>query len=222
MTLTRNLLRLSAAGAALALAGCITLLPDAKPAQLYRFTPETAPLAAATPGCLNKGQQDTISALTVTRSIKRTAVNGGSRIVQTITAKNTATTAATGLWLATPYDATNTLLKGTAKPPGSSAVALKQFAGPPNVVSSGYTALITIPAGKTLKATIVFKAPNCIVGAATTATYAFGPAAVGYSTLCYASSGANPVQVGGGGLLQFTPSLTSIIHHSFTPTWKSR
>ncbi|AWM77301.1 ABC-type transport auxiliary lipoprotein family protein [Phenylobacterium parvum] len=49
MTLTRNLLRLSAAGAALTLAGCITLLPDAKPAQLYRFTPETAPLAASTP-----------------------------------------------------------------------------------------------------------------------------------------------------------------------------
>ena len=49
MTLTRNLLRLSAAGAALALAGCITLLPDAKPTQLYRFTPESAPLAASTP-----------------------------------------------------------------------------------------------------------------------------------------------------------------------------
>lgn len=49
MTLTRNLLRLSAAGAALALAGCITLLPDAKPAQLYRFTPDAGPLTEAAP-----------------------------------------------------------------------------------------------------------------------------------------------------------------------------
>lgn len=49
MTLTRNLLRLAAAGAALALAGCITLLPDTKPAQLYRFTPDPGPLAASAP-----------------------------------------------------------------------------------------------------------------------------------------------------------------------------
>lgn len=37
MTLTRNLSRLAAAAGALTLAGCITLLPDAKPTQLYRF-----------------------------------------------------------------------------------------------------------------------------------------------------------------------------------------
>lgn len=49
MTLTRNLLRLSAVAAALGLAGCITLLPDAKPAQLYRFTPDPGTLAATAP-----------------------------------------------------------------------------------------------------------------------------------------------------------------------------
>lgn len=49
MTLTRNLLRLTAAAAALALAGCITLLPDTKPAQLYRFTPDPAVMGLSTP-----------------------------------------------------------------------------------------------------------------------------------------------------------------------------
>jgi cholesterol transport system auxiliary component len=55
VTLTRNLLRLSAAAAALTLAGCITLLPDSEPAQLYRFTPDpqaggvAAPTADRTP-----------------------------------------------------------------------------------------------------------------------------------------------------------------------------
>lgn len=47
MTLTRNLSRLAGALAALALGGCITLLPDTQPAQLYRFTPDPGPLAAA-------------------------------------------------------------------------------------------------------------------------------------------------------------------------------
>ena len=49
MTLTRNLLRVSAAAAALTLAGCITLLPDAKPAQLYRFTPDPGTLGVSAP-----------------------------------------------------------------------------------------------------------------------------------------------------------------------------
>lgn len=49
MTLTRNLLRLAAAGAAIALAGCVTLLPDAKPAQLYRFTPDPLPASGSAP-----------------------------------------------------------------------------------------------------------------------------------------------------------------------------
>lgn len=43
----RNILRLVAAAAALALSGCITLLPDAKPTQLYRFTPDTPATAAS-------------------------------------------------------------------------------------------------------------------------------------------------------------------------------
>lgn len=47
MTLTRNLSRLAAATAALTLAGCITLLPDTQPAQLYRFTPDVALPATA-------------------------------------------------------------------------------------------------------------------------------------------------------------------------------
>lgn len=40
MTLIRNLPTLASLLAAMALGGCITLLPDAKPVQLYRFTPE--------------------------------------------------------------------------------------------------------------------------------------------------------------------------------------
>ena len=47
MTLTRSLSGLAAALAALALGGCITLLPDAQPAQLYRFTPDTSALPGA-------------------------------------------------------------------------------------------------------------------------------------------------------------------------------
>jgi cholesterol transport system auxiliary component len=47
VTLTRSLSGLAAALAALALGGCITLLPDAQPAQLYRFTPDTSALPGA-------------------------------------------------------------------------------------------------------------------------------------------------------------------------------
>ena len=47
MTLTRNLSRLAGALAALALGGCITLLPESQPAQLYRFTPDPGALPAA-------------------------------------------------------------------------------------------------------------------------------------------------------------------------------
>lgn len=46
MTLTRNLSRLAGSLAALALGGCITLLPEAQPAQLYRFTPDPEALPA--------------------------------------------------------------------------------------------------------------------------------------------------------------------------------
>lgn len=44
---TLNLSRLSVISVALLLSGCITLLPDSKPTQLYRFTPD--PQASATP-----------------------------------------------------------------------------------------------------------------------------------------------------------------------------
>lgn len=40
MTQTRKLLAVMAAATSLALTGCVTLLPEAKPVQLYRFTPE--------------------------------------------------------------------------------------------------------------------------------------------------------------------------------------
>ena len=49
MTLTRNLLRLAAGLAALALAGCITLLPETKPTQLYRFAIPVSETVEATP-----------------------------------------------------------------------------------------------------------------------------------------------------------------------------
>ena len=46
MTLTQTLSRLTAGIATLILAGCITLLPDTQPAQLYRFTPDPGALPA--------------------------------------------------------------------------------------------------------------------------------------------------------------------------------
>ena len=46
MTLTQTLSRLTAGLATLILAGCITLLPDTQPAQLYRFTPDPGTLGA--------------------------------------------------------------------------------------------------------------------------------------------------------------------------------
>lgn len=49
MTLIRNLPTLASLLAAMALGGCITLLPDAKPVQLYRFTPEMVGVSAPTP-----------------------------------------------------------------------------------------------------------------------------------------------------------------------------
>ncbi|MCA3714383.1 ABC-type transport auxiliary lipoprotein family protein [Phenylobacterium sp.] len=49
MTLNRNLSRLAAAVATLTLAGCITLLPDSQPAQLYRFTPDPLKQIAPAP-----------------------------------------------------------------------------------------------------------------------------------------------------------------------------
>ena len=49
MTLTQTLSRLTAGLATLILAGCITLLPDTQPAQLYRFTPDPGTLGAIPP-----------------------------------------------------------------------------------------------------------------------------------------------------------------------------
>ncbi|MFM8819296.1 MAG: ABC-type transport auxiliary lipoprotein family protein [Phenylobacterium sp.] len=43
MTAQQSLLRLLILVSALVLAGCVTLLPETKPVQLYRFTPETEP-----------------------------------------------------------------------------------------------------------------------------------------------------------------------------------
>jgi len=56
MIAIRSLLRLGAAGAlALGLAGCISLLPKSKPAQLYRFAPQSAATAKAPPGAAAVG-----------------------------------------------------------------------------------------------------------------------------------------------------------------------
>jgi hypothetical protein len=120
-----------------------------------------APLAAADCTTANDAVLDKLD---ITSTIKRTKVNGGGRIVQTIKVKNTATTDAEGLKLWSFYnDDDNELIKGTARVPGAKAMAIKPDGSLPPLglaVSSGATTF-TLKAGKTLKATIAWKADRC-------------------------------------------------------------
>lgn len=119
--------------------------------------------------------------LTIASTTKRTSVKGGSRIVQTFTVKNSGPNAAV-VGVGVPYDPATTFIKGNAKVPGSKAVALQAMpasAGPPALpqrVTSGPTNGISIPAGKTLKATVSWKAPACVTPSPT--NFIFGPAVV--------------------------------------------
>lgn len=129
-----------------------------------KFTAALLALAAAVAAPLASAQCTgtngaVIGNLTVTSSIKRTTVNGGSRIVQTVNIKNGGTSSAGNLKLSSTYAGTNNAyLKGSAKVSGASRVALTKETG--LVASSGTTA-ITVPAGKTLKATLTWKADRC-------------------------------------------------------------
>ena len=72
-----------------------------------------------------------------------------------------------------------TLIKGSAKVWGTKAVALTSVADPEGgvaaTITSSTTVGIAIPAGKTLKATIAYKAPRCPTGTSP-AAFDFGPA----------------------------------------------
>ena len=92
--------------------------------------------------------------------IKRTTVNGGGRIVQTILVKNTANTKAPSVQLGSLYSGDdNRFLKGHAKTPGSARVKMVKDSSF-NIIKFGDQA-VTIPAGKTLKATLTWKAETC-------------------------------------------------------------
>jgi hypothetical protein len=113
-----------------------------------------APLAAGQAVCTVSANAAALNALTATSTIKRTTVKGGSRIVQQILIKNTATTAAAGLTFSTTFDADETFLKGKAHVIGGSK---------PTVTATGTavaSSTFSIPAGKTLKATVASKRPK--------------------------------------------------------------
>lgn len=127
-----------------------------------------APLASAQPQSTCQDDPTGANALllgnlTITASIKRTSVKGGSRIVQTISIRNN-NAAATRVRLLTAYNQVNTLIKGTARAPGSKAVRLVSSTvpsggegGPIPVITTPLSGAlpdaISIPSGKTLKAT---------------------------------------------------------------------
>jgi hypothetical protein len=113
-----------------------------------------APLAAAQT-CTTATNVGLLGNLTATSTIKKTTVTGGHRIVQSITIKNNAAAAAGGLSFTTAFDADETFLKGNARIWGSAK---------PTVTASGTlvsSSVFSIPAGKMLKATVVWKAKNC-------------------------------------------------------------
>lgn len=103
-----------------------------------------APLAAAQ-NCDDPANDALLDQLTITSTIKRSTVYGGKRVVQTIHVKNTGTTAASGVAIMTAIpDDDLTFLKGRVP---KAKVTLENDYYP----TSG---TVTIPAGKTLKATV--------------------------------------------------------------------
>ena len=116
-----------------------------------------APLASAQ---CNAANTLLLGNLTIaSKPIKRTSVNGGARIVQTFTVKNAGPNAAVVRLTQDTTLAPATLIKGTAKVAGSRAAPLTQPAG---TVTSSTATGITIPAKKTLKATVAWKTPRCV------------------------------------------------------------
>jgi hypothetical protein len=151
-----------------------------------KFTAALLALAAAIAAPLASAQCTGANALilgnlTIASTTKRTSVNGGARIVQRFTVKNAGPNSAV-VGVGAPYDPLNTLIKGTAKVSGTKAVTLSAAAATttapilPQRVTSGPTTGITIPAGKTLKGTIVWKAPTCVNPSPS--NFVFGPATV--------------------------------------------
>jgi hypothetical protein len=114
-----------------------------------------APLASAQIICNTAGNAAILGNLTSTSTIKRTTVTGGHRIVQSVTIKNTGAATATGLSFSSNYDSDETFIKGNAKIFGSAKPVIT--ANATQVTSS----VFSIPVGKTLKATLVYKAKNC-------------------------------------------------------------
>lgn len=114
-----------------------------------------APLASAQVVCGTATNAPILGNLTATSTIKKTSVRGGHRIVQSVTIKNNGATSATGLQFRSNFDSDETFLKGNARIFGSSK---------PTVTASGTvvsSSVFSIPAGKTLKATITYRAIRC-------------------------------------------------------------
>lgn len=89
----------------------------------------------------------------------KTTVNGGARVVQTITVKNNGQTTAQALVLTTTPGADLPLIKGRlsiAQAHGTPKPTIASQSGVPTSTT------FTIPAGKMLKATLAYKAANCL------------------------------------------------------------
>lgn len=116
-----------------------------------------APLAAAQISCINPANTALMQQLTVTSTIKRTTVTGGAKLAHVITIKNGGGNAVPSLQFNTDIDADltfqkarlNAVHKGVAKP------TVTLVAGDPTASA------FTLPAGKTLKATLTYKTKTC-------------------------------------------------------------
>lgn len=102
--------------------------------------------------CTTGANVGTLNGLTITNVVKRATVNGGSRVTQTITVKNTGAAAANGLALrSTPLAAELTLGKAGSKPKTTVSSA-------GGVVTS---TAFSLAAGATLKAAITYTSQRC-------------------------------------------------------------
>jgi hypothetical protein len=123
-----------------------------------------APLAAAQMMreverfCTSSANEAFLGNLTATSTIKRTTVNGNSRVVQTIKVKNNGMTAAAGLNLLTTPFADLPLIKGRVAGVHSSPKPIVSYNSGTGVATS---TVFTLPAGKQLKATFAYKAKAC-------------------------------------------------------------
>ena len=107
---------------------------------------------AAPAGCTTPANAAILNALTITNIVKRTTVNGGAKVVQTVTVQNTGAAVANGLVLSsTPLDPVLTFLKGNTKPRTTVTAAGAA------VTSTAFN----LAAGATLKATITYKSQRC-------------------------------------------------------------